>query len=85
MLEKLKKSGSWIVGTALDESAKPLPELDLKGSLTLVMGAEGSGIRQKTRKHCDFLGEIPAPLPDLSLNVSVATGICLYEIVRQRV
>ena len=84
-LEKLKKAGSWIVGTVLDEAAEPLPELDLKGSVTLVMGAEDTGLRAKTRKNCDFLVEIPAPLPDLSLNVSVATGICLYEIIRQRV
>lgn len=83
-LKKLKAAGSWIIGTILGDDTKPLPELDLAGPVTLVMGAENRGLRQKTRDHCDFLAEIPAPLPDLSLNVSVATGICLYEIHRQR-
>ncbi|MGB0692594.1 MAG: TrmH family RNA methyltransferase [Pseudomonadales bacterium] len=49
-----------------------------------MMGAEGAGIRAGIRKKCDFLAEIPAPLSDLSLNVAVATGICLYEVNQQR-
>jgi 23S rRNA (guanosine2251-2'-O)-methyltransferase len=82
-LDTLKKNGVWVVGTALEDS-QLLTEIDLKGSIALVVGAEESGIRQKTRERCDFLAAIPCPYPDLSLNVSVATGICLYEINRQR-
>jgi len=82
-LDTLKKSGIWVVGTVLEDS-QPLAEIDLKGNIALVVGAEESGIRQKTRERCDFLASIPCPYPDLSLNVSVATGICLYEINRQR-
>lgn len=82
-LDTLKKHGVWVVGTALTE-AQPLGDIDLKGNIALVVGAEETGIRQKTRDRCDFLAAIPCPYPDLSLNVSVATGICLYEINRQR-
>jgi 23S rRNA (guanosine2251-2'-O)-methyltransferase len=82
-LDTLKKYGVWVVGTVLEDS-QPLTEIDLKGNIALVVGAEESGIRQKTREKCDFLAAIPCPYPDLSLNVSVATGICLYEINRQR-
>ena len=82
-LDTLKKSGIWVVGTVLEDS-QPLAEIDLKGNIALVVGAEESGIRQKTRERCDFLASIPCPYPDLSLNVSVAAGICLYEINRQR-
>ena len=82
-LDTLKKSGIWVVGTVLEDS-QPLAEIDLKGNIALVVGAEESGIRQKTRERCDFLASIPCPYPNLSLNVSVATGICLYEINRQR-
>jgi len=82
-LDTLKKNGVWVVGTVLEDS-QPLTEVDLKGNIALVIGAEESGIRQKTRERCDFLAAIPCPYPDLSLNVSVATGICLYEINRQR-
>ena len=83
-LEHLKKAGLWVVGTVLADDSQPLPEMDLTGPLALVMGAEGTGIRAGIRKKCDFLAEIPAPLPDLSLNVAVATGICLYEVNQQR-
>ncbi|MBT7371915.1 MAG: 23S rRNA (guanosine(2251)-2'-O)-methyltransferase RlmB, partial [Gammaproteobacteria bacterium] len=83
-LNKLKQAGVWTVGTVLDGDAELLQDIDLKGSVALVMGSEDRGIRQKTRQSCDFLAEIPTSLPDLSLNVSVATGICLYEICRQR-
>jgi len=82
-LDTLKKHGVWVVGTALEDS-QLLTEIDLKGNIALVVGSEESGIRQKTREKCDFLATIPCPYPGLSLNVSVATGICLYEINRQR-
>ena len=83
-LDRLKQAGIWIVGTSLGEATRALPSLDLSGPIAVVMGAEGKGIRPKTARHCDFLAEIPMPLRDLSLNVSVATGICLYEVHRQR-
>lgn len=82
-LEWLKKQGVWLVG--LDaEAPGSIYELDLKGPLGLVMGAEGSGLRALTKKHCDHLAQIPMLGSVQSLNVSVATGVCLYEALRQR-
>lgn len=80
----LKERGIWLVGTALDESAKPLYEQDLKGALGVVMGAEGSGMRRLTQEHCDNLVYIPMAGSVESLNVSVATGVTLFEALRQR-
>lgn len=80
----LKDRGIWLVGTALDETAKPLYEQDLKGALGVVMGAEGSGLRRLTQEHCDNLVYIPMVGKVESLNVSVATGVTLFEALRQR-
>jgi len=80
---ELKERQIWIVG-ASDEASSTLYQADLKGSLALVMGAEGSGLRQLTKKSCDALVQIPMLGAVESLNVSVASGICLYESVRQR-
>jgi 23S rRNA (guanosine2251-2'-O)-methyltransferase len=82
-IDSLKKAGIWIVGT-LPEDSEPLPKIDLKGNIALVMGAEDVGLRQKTQDRCDFLAHIPMDYADLSLNVSVAAGICLYEVQKQR-
>ena len=82
-LDTLKKYEVWVVGAVL-EGSQSLDRIDCKGNIALVVGAEESGIRKKTREKCDFLASIQCPLPSLSLNVSVATGICLYEINRQR-
>ncbi len=82
-MEKLKKLGVWIVGTA-DETAQSLYDLDLKGPIAIVMGAEGEGMRRLTGEHCDFLAQIPMHGKVTCLNVSVATGVCLFEAVRQR-
>ncbi len=82
-IEQLKDAGVWIVGTVLDGPVD-LGEIDLKGNIAIVMGSEGSGLRHKTRESCDFLARIPMNVPDFGLNVSVATGICLYETQRQR-
>ena len=82
-LEKLQQRGLWIVGTA-GEATQMLYELDLTGPTVLVMGAEGKGMRRLTRDHCDYLAKLPMQGSVSSLNVSVATGVCLFEIVRQR-
>ncbi|ACA31584.1 23S rRNA (guanosine(2251)-2'-O)-methyltransferase RlmB [Histophilus somni] len=73
----------WVVGTA-GEAIETLYEAKLTGGLALVMGAEGDGMRRLTRETCDQLISIPMAGSVSSLNVSVATGICLFEIVRQR-
>lgn len=83
-LRTLRDAGVWVIGTALEEGAVPLYERDLKGSLALVLGAEGKGIRRLTRENCDDLVYIPMAGTVQSLNVSVATGICLFEALRQR-
>jgi len=82
-LQALQERGVWLYGTA-GESEKSLYDSDLSGSIALVMGAEGSGLRRLTREQCDFLVNLPMSGSVSSLNVSVATGICLFEIVRQR-
>lgn len=82
-LRALQREGVWIVGAA-GESAESLVTMDLRGSVALVMGAEGSGMRRLTREHCDYLASIPMHGEVGSLNVSVATGIFLYEARRQR-
>ncbi len=80
---ELKERQIWIIG-ASDEATSSLYQSDLKGSVALVLGAEGAGLRQLTRKSCDALVNIPMLGAVESLNVSVASGICLYEAVRQR-
>ena len=82
-LEKLQQQGAWVVGTTGD-AEQLIYDIDLKGPMVLVMGAEGAGMRQLTQKQCDFLVKLPMAGEVSSLNVSVATGICLYEVVRQR-
>lgn len=82
-LEKLQQQGLWIVGTA-GEATQEIYDLDLRGPTVLVMGAEGSGMRRLTREHCDYLAKLPMGGSVSSLNVSVATGVCLFEAVRQR-
>ncbi|MFN4004021.1 MAG: 23S rRNA (guanosine(2251)-2'-O)-methyltransferase RlmB [Hylemonella sp.] len=73
----------WCIGTSGD-APKVLYEADLKSPVALVLGAEGSGLRQLTRKTCDELVRIPMKGAVESLNVSVASGVCLYEALRQR-
>ena len=82
-LEKLQRAGVWIVGTAGDAETS-LYEQDLTGPLAIVMGAEGKGLRRLTRERCDYLVSLPMRGQVESLNISVATGICLYEALRQR-
>lgn len=82
-LKLLKQYNIWIVGTVM-KSTCIVFHAKLTGALALVMGSEGSGIRQLTRKNCDELINIPMIGSATSLNVSVATGICLFEALRQR-
>ena len=84
LLKQLQELGVWVVGTELDASAVGLYDVDLKGPIALVMGAEGVGLRRLTRENCDQLTYIPMQGQIQSLNVSVATGICLFEAQRQR-
>ena len=82
-LDHLKEKGVWIVGAA-SEAKQPLFDIKLTGPLGLVMGFEGTGLRRLTREKCDTLVNIPMLGTIESLNVSVATGVCLFEAVRQR-
>lgn len=82
-LRELKDAGIWVVGTA-GEATETLFEASLTGPLALVMGAEGDGMRRLTKEHCDALIKIPMIGTVESLNVSVATGVCLFEALRQR-
>ena len=82
-LESLKQRGIWLYGTAGD-AEETLYESDLSGPLAIVMGAEGAGMRRLTREACDHLVKLPMAGLVSSLNVSVATGVCLFEVVRQR-
>ncbi|MFH8135270.1 23S rRNA (guanosine(2251)-2'-O)-methyltransferase RlmB [Pantoea osteomyelitidis] len=79
----LQEYNVWIVGTA-GEADHTLYQSKMRGAMALVMGAEGEGMRRLTREHCDELISIPMAGSVSSLNVSVATGICLFEAVRQR-
>ena len=82
-LGELKERNIWIIGTS-DLATQTLYQADLKGPVALVLGAEGDGMRQLTAKTCDQLVRIPMLGAVESLNVSVASGVCLYEAVRQR-
>jgi len=82
-LKELKQAGVWIYGTA-DSAESSIYEHDFRGPVALVMGAEGSGLRRLTMESCDYLVGLPMRGQVESLNVSVATGICLYEILRSR-
>lgn len=82
-LKALQERGIWITGTA-GETDLDVYQSNLTGPMALVMGAEGKGMRRLTREHCDQLVKIPMAGEVSSLNVSVATGVCLFEAVRQR-
>ena len=82
-LGELKERDIRVVGTS-EDAERTLYDLDLRGPVALVLGAEGSGLRQLTRKTCDELVRIPMQGAVESLNVSVAAGVCLYEALRQR-
>lgn len=82
-MRELQEAGVWLIGTS-EESEKTLYDVDLTGPVAIVMGAEGEGMRRLTKETCDELVSIPMHGGVESLNVSVASGVCLYEAVRQR-
>jgi len=82
-MEELKGAGYWLVG--LDERAdKSYTEVDYKSPVGIVLGGEGQGLHELTRKRCDFVVSLPTSGPVKSLNVSVAAGVVLFEVLRQR-
>lgn len=83
-LEVFKAAGFWVYGLAGETGAQNLFEADLRGKIVLVVGSEGKGLRDNVRKHCDALLAIPMQGEVLSLNASVAGGIALFEVLRQR-
>ncbi len=82
-MKDMQKAGIWITGTS-DKADRGLYDMDFSGGVAIVMGAEGSGMRRLTEENCDYLINIPMLGQVPCLNVSVATGVCLYEAVRQR-
>jgi len=82
-IRELRDRGIWLVG-ATHEADKFIYDIDLKGPIAIVMGSEEKGMRRLTGELCDFLAKIPMYGKVDNLNVSVATGVCLYEAVRQR-
>ena len=82
-LGELKERNIWCIGTS-DDAPRSIYQANLKGPIALVLGAEGTGLRLLTRKTCDELVSIPMRGAVESLNVSVASGVCLYEALRQR-
>ncbi len=81
-IDDLKKSGMWIA--AADMDGEPMYNIDLKGSLGIVIGSEGGGISRLVKEKCDFIASIPMKGEINSLNASVAAGVLMYEAVRQR-
>ncbi|MCI0400431.1 MAG: 23S rRNA (guanosine(2251)-2'-O)-methyltransferase RlmB [Gammaproteobacteria bacterium] len=82
-LRRLQEAGLWLVGATVD-AAENLYDADLTLPLALVLGAEGRGLRRLTREHCDLLVHLPMHGTVESLNVAVASGVCLFEALRQR-
>ena len=82
-LRAIKEAGVWVYGMD-GEAPGTIYQTDFTGNVALVMGGEGEGMRRLTREHCDGLVKIPMPGEMESLNVSVATGVALFEVVRQR-
>lgn len=83
-MRELKERDIWLTGTT-DDAEKTIYQADFSGPCALVMGSEGEGMRRLTRENCDVLASIPMCGAVESLNVSVASGVCLYEARRQRI
>ena len=82
-IDELKKNGFWIVGTALEDSVD-YRSIDYSGKIALVIGNEGSGMSKLVKNACDFIAKIPMYGTTNSLNASVASGIMIYEVIRNR-
>ena len=82
-IDYLKKNDFWVVGTALEDSVD-YRSIDYSGKIALVIGNEGAGISELVRKKCDFIAKIPMYGTTNSLNASVASGIMIYEVIRNR-
>ncbi|MBN2222511.1 MAG: 23S rRNA (guanosine(2251)-2'-O)-methyltransferase RlmB, partial [Vallitaleaceae bacterium] len=81
-IEELQDKGLWIIGA--DMNGQSMYKVDMKGKIALVIGGEGSGLSELVRKKCDFIAQIPMKGEITSLNASVATGVLIYEALRQR-
>ncbi len=82
-IKKLKKLGVWMVGTDMDNST-PYDEIDYNVPIGLIIGSEGFGMSRLVKQNCDFIARIPMKGKINSLNASVAAGIMIYEVIRQR-
>ena len=82
-IKKIKEMGIWVIG-AVGNTEESIYDFDLKGAIAVVIGGEDKGIRSLVRNECDFIGSLPITKRIESLNASVATGIILFEAVRQR-
>lgn len=82
-MEELKEAGYWLVGLA-EQAEKSYTEVDFRSPVGIVLGGEGKGLHELTRKRCDFVVSLPTTGPVKSLNVSVAAGVVLFEVLRQR-
>lgn len=83
-ISELKENGYWIVGTALDDNSIDYRKIDYSGKIALVIGNENSGMSKLVKESCDFIAKIPMYGSTNSLNASVAAGIMIYEVVRNR-
>ena len=82
-IKNLKKKNVWVFGTD-SQAVSSIDQEVLTGKLALVMGSEGKGIRENLKAHCDVMLRVPVKNAEFTLNVSVATGICLNEIYKQQ-
>lgn len=82
-MTRMKDAGLFLIGTS-DQATRDLYEMNLTGPIGIVMGSEGGGLRRLTMDTCDDLAKIPMEGSVTCLNISVATGVCLYEVVRQK-
>ncbi len=83
-IDAIKAAGVWVYGTSLDEGSQSIYQTSLVGPIAIIMGNEGKGMRHLVKQSCDHLIHIPMAGEVQSLNVSVATGVTLFEVVRQR-
>ena len=83
-IDKLKDNGYWIVGTALEDNSIDYREIDYSGKIVLIIGNEGSGMTKLVTKKFDYIAKIPMYGVTNSLNASVAAGIMIYEMIRDR-